>query len=141
MPLKLMTSTLERLLLASLLLLVAGVALARGIGLVRDPHQLDAHEERIWMQWAYPRSDTKAIFARLVPLLRPDGTVCLSVSKNLGTVDRFRFMANYYLLEQRVAAVRLRGARRSFPPQATVVTIDWKGDVQVERGADAGFGG
>ena len=93
------------------------------------------------MQWAYPRSDTEAIFARVAPLLRPDGTVCLQVSKNLGTVERFRFMANYYLLGQRVAAVRPRGARRSFPPQATVVTIDWNGDVRVERGADAGFGG
>ncbi len=136
-----MIATLERLLLTGLLLLVAGVCLARGVGLIRDPHRLDAHEERIWLAWAYPRSDTAAIFARVAPWLRPDGTICLQVSKNLGTVERWRFMASYYLLDQRVAAVRLRGARRSFPPQATVVTIDWKGDVQVERGANAGFGG
>jgi hypothetical protein len=93
------------------------------------------------MQWAYPRSDTPAIFARVAARLRPDGMVCLQISKSLGTVDRFRFMANYFLLDQRVAAIRLRGARRSFPPQATVVTIDWQGNVQVERRADAGDGG
>ena len=73
--------------------------------------------------------------------LGPDETVCLQVSRNLGTTDRFRFMANYYLVDQRVAAVRLRGARRSFPPQATVVTIDWQGDVQVKRGDGGGDGG
>ena len=136
-----MTPNLERLLLAVLLVLVAGVCAARGIGLIHEPHRLEAHEERTWLQWAYPRSDTEAIFARVAAGLRPDGTFCLQVSKNLGTVDRFRFMANYYLLDQRVAAVRLRGARRSFPPQATVVRIDWKGDVEVERGADPGYGG
>lgn len=129
-----MTPPLERFLVAALLLLVAGTCLVRGIGLDRAPHRLDAHEERAWLQWAYPRSDTPAIFTRVAALLRPDETICLEVARNLGEVNRLRYMANYYLLDQRVAAVRLRGARRRFPPQATVVTIDWQGEATVRRG-------
>jgi hypothetical protein len=136
-----MTPTLERLLSTALLLLVAGVCLVRGIGLVRDPDRLEAHEERVWMHWAHPRSDTPAIFARVAALLRPDETICLQVARNLGEVDRLRYMANYYLLDQRVAAVRLRGARRSFPAQATVVTIDWQGEARVERAGGVGGAG
>jgi len=47
-------------------------------------------------------------------------------------------MANYYLPDQEVVAVRHRGAARSFPPQATVVTIDGRGDVRVRRGGRLG---
>src|SRR4051794_23732748 len=47
---------LEPLVLSLLLVLVAGVGLARGIGLLREPHRMDAHEERQWFEWAYPRS-------------------------------------------------------------------------------------
>ena len=136
-----MPPPLERFFLTALLLLVAGVCLVRGIGLVREPERLDAHEERVWMRWAYPRSDTEAIFARAAALLRPDETICLQVARNLGTAERLQLMANYYLLEQRVAAVRPRVARRRFPPGATVVTIDWRGAAGVERGAGPGYGG
>src|SRR5262249_1215088 len=54
----------EPLFLTLLLVLVARVCLARGIGLVQEPHRLDAHEERLWFEWAHPRSDTAALFAR-----------------------------------------------------------------------------
>jgi len=134
-----MSSTvIERLLLALLLALVAGICLARGIGLILDPHRLDAHEERIWMQWAYPRSDLPALFARVAAGLDPDEVICLQIPRNLGPVARFQYLANYYLVDQRVAAIRPRGARRDFPPQATVVRIDWQGEVEVERGSGGG---
>jgi hypothetical protein len=131
-----MKPTLERLLATALFLLVAGVCLVRGIDLVRAPHRLAAHEERVWLAWAYPRSDDPAIFARVAALLSPGETVCLLVPKGLLSVERYRFMANYYLLDQQVAAVRVRGTRRGFPTQATVVRIDWAGDVEVKRGGD-----
>jgi hypothetical protein len=134
-----MSSTvIERFLFAGLLALVAGICLARGAGLASDPQRLNAHEERIWMQWAYPRSDLPALFGRVAAGLGPDRVICLQISRNLGPVERFQYLANYYLVDQRVAAIRLRGARRSFPPQATVVRIDWQGEVEVERGSGGG---
>ncbi len=134
-----MSSTvIERLFLALLLALVAGICVARGIGLASDPQRLDAHEERTWMQWAHPRSDLPALFARVAAGLGPDEVICLQIPRSLGPVERFRYLANYYLVDQRVAAIRPRGARRGFPPQATVVRIDWQGEVEVERGSGGG---
>ena len=130
--------SIERFLLPLLLALVAGVCLARGIGLARDPHRLEAHEERVWLGWAYPRSDAPALFARAAQSLAPGEVVCLQAPRGPGSVEWFRYMANYYLPDQEVAAVRQRGAARRFPSQATVVTIDGKGDVQVRRGGRLG---
>ncbi|HEV7515364.1 MAG TPA: hypothetical protein VGR07_03610, partial [Thermoanaerobaculia bacterium] len=119
------------------LVLVTGVCLARGIGLARDPHRLAAHEERTWLAWAYPRSDAAALFARAASSLAPGEVVCLQVPRD-PRLDWYRYMANYYLPDQGVAAVRHRGAARSFPSQATVVTITGTGDVRVRRGGHLG---
>jgi hypothetical protein len=130
--------SIERFLLPALLALVAGVGLTRGIGLARDPHRLDAHEERAWLGWAYPRSDAPALFARAASSLAPGEVVCLQVPRGPGSAEWFRYMANYYLPDQGVAAVRQPDAARRWPAQATVVTIDGKGDVQVRRGSRRG---
>ncbi|HXO19682.1 MAG TPA: hypothetical protein VOA87_07125 [Thermoanaerobaculia bacterium] len=134
-------SRLERLLLALLLALVAGVCLARGIGLLRDPHRLDAHDERAWFDWAYMRPDSAAIFARAAQSLIHDQVVCLLVPRGPRSAQWYRFMSNYYLLDQRIAVVRERGSGKRLPPQATVVVINWKGEVRVRNGSGADRGG
>jgi len=126
----------ESLLLTLLLVLVAGVCLVRGIGLVREPHRMDAHEERHWFEWAYPRSDAAARFAGAAAALAPGEAVCLVAPRS--TKDWWTFMARYYLPDQMIAAARARGARRGLPPQATVLDVHWNGEIQVRRGDDGG---
>jgi hypothetical protein len=129
-------SRVEPLLLTLLLVLMTGVCLARGIGLVREPHRLAAHEERHWFEWAHPRSDTAARFAQAAASLAPGEVVCLVAPGR--TKDWWQYMAKYYLPDQMIAAVRARGARRGLPPQATVLEIHWDGAMQVRRGDDGG---
>jgi len=126
----------EPLLLGLLLVLVAGVCLARGIGLVREPHRLDAHEERGWFEWARPRSDAAAGFARAAADLVPGEVVCVVAPKP--SKGWWEYMARYYLPDETIAAVWSRGARRGLPPQATVLEIHWNGEMQVRRGDDGG---
>lgn len=130
-------SRLEPLLLAALLFLVAGVCLVRGVGLLRDPHRMDAHDERGWLPWALPRTDAAALFAEAAESLDPGEVVCLRVPQGEGVARWFRFMAHYYLPAQQVVRVEPRGGAR-FPPQATVVVIRASGEVQVRKGGGRG---
>lgn len=123
------------------LALIAAVCLLRGIGLARDPHRLTAHEERVWFAWAVPRADAAALFGRAAAELSPGEVICLEVPRTSGSLDWYRYMANYYLPDQGVAAVRHRGSPRPFPPQATVVTLTGSGEVQVRRGGRLGHPG
>ena len=128
----------DRRLSIPLLALLAGVCLLRGIGLAGDPHRLTAHEERAWFAWAVPRSDAAELFGRAAAQLSPGEVICLEVPRTFGSLDWYRYMANYYLPDQGIAAVRHRGSQRPFPPQATVVTITGGGGVQVRRGGRLG---
>ena len=61
--------------------------MARGIGLARDPHRLEAHEEQVWLGWAYPRSDAPALFAQAARSLDPGEVVCLQVPRGPGSAE------------------------------------------------------
>jgi hypothetical protein len=127
----------ESLLLALLLLLVAAVCVLRGITLVREPHRMDAHEERRWFEWSYPHPEAPALFARVAEELVPGEVICLVVPKGPESTGRFRFLAHYYLPDQTTAAVWERGAGQ-FPPLATVVVINRQGEARVRRGVGRG---
>jgi hypothetical protein len=128
---------LEALLLALLLVLVAGVCVTRGGALVREPLRLDAHEERGWFEWSYPHPEAPALFARAARELVPGEVICLVVPKGPESAVRFQFLANYYLPDQTTAAVWERGTGQ-FPPLATVVVINRQGEVRVRRGVGRG---
>lgn len=118
-----------------LLLLAAAVVLARAGRFVAAGVQLDAHDERTWLAWAWRDPGLGGGLERIRGRLAPGERIALVLPPDADPVWT-GVMVLYHLPEQELVDVRRGRSDRPLPPGATVVRIVRDGTMRIRRPGD-----
>jgi hypothetical protein len=103
------------------LLALGAVAAVRAWRFAADPHRLDAHGERRWLEFAYGAPYAAPAFEQARAALRPGEPVVLVVPTMALGLDYWRTIGLYHLPHHPLLEVYARPLPRRLPPAARVI--------------------